>query len=140
MPDGTIERELRIDARPETVFAYLTEPEKLTPWWPRDAKTDPVAEGQYRLDFDEEHVAVGEYVEVIPNERLVFTWAFEGQDLPVTKVEFTLTPEGGGTILRMVHAGLPQPAVDSHAEGWDLYLPRLAVAAAGGTNPPATKT
>jgi len=48
-------------------------------------------------------------------------------------IEVDLTPEGGGTNLRFVHKDLPNAeAVGSHAHGWDHYLPRLEIAAAGG--------
>ena len=42
-------------------------------------------------------------------------------------------PEGGGTRLHFVHRDLPsESAAESHAVGWDHYLSRLEVAAAGG--------
>ena len=44
-----------------------------------------------------------------------------------------MTPEGDGTNLRFVHRDLPNAeAVASHGHGWDHYLPRLEIAAAGG--------
>jgi hypothetical protein len=50
-----------------------------------------------------------------------------------TTVEYTLHPEGGKTRLRLRHTGLPDDdAVAAHTDGWDHYLARLAVVAAGG--------
>jgi hypothetical protein len=43
-----------------------------------------------------------------------------------------LVPEDGGTLLRLTHSKLPPGVETVHAEGWDHFLPRLAVAAAGG--------
>jgi hypothetical protein len=48
-------------------------------------------------------------------------------------IEVELTPEGEGTSLRFVHRDLPNTeSVESHAHGWDHYLPRLEIVAAGG--------
>jgi hypothetical protein len=42
-------------------------------------------------------------------------------------------PDGAdGTLLRLVHTGLPLPAVDLHRDGWNHFLDRLGVRAAGG--------
>jgi hypothetical protein len=54
-----------------------------------------------------------------------------------TTIEFELTPSGDGTLLRFRHRDLPgAESTASHAHGWDHYLERLAVVAAGG-NPGA---
>jgi hypothetical protein len=56
-------------------------------------------------------------------------------------VEVTLSPDGDGTLLRLVHRGVPQESRRSSAAGWAHYLPRLALAAAGydpGPDPWAT--
>jgi hypothetical protein len=52
-------------------------------------------------------------------------------------VEVDLTADGDATIVRLVHRDLPAEATGAHGEGWDLYLPRLAIAAAGGDPGPA---
>jgi uncharacterized protein YndB with AHSA1/START domain len=82
-------------------------------------------------------VAVGEYVEVDPPNRVVFTFGWEGDGNPTppgsTTVEITLTPDGDGTKVRLVHTGLPSAeSAERHGEGWDTYLARLEIAAAGG--------
>ena len=81
-------------------------------------------------------VARGEYIEVVPNTRVVFSWGWEGEGSPLppgsSTVEVTLIPDGNGTIVRLRHLGLPSDQRDAHQEGWDRYMPRLAIAAAGG--------
>jgi hypothetical protein len=47
-------------------------------------------------------------------------------------VEVTLEPDGEGTLLRLLHRGLSGEALLEHRKGWDHYLARLALAAAGG--------
>jgi len=144
VPDGDdpIEQEIRIAAPPDVVFPYFTDPEKMARWKGIEHKLDPRPGGAYRVDMDGSHVAHGEYLEVSPPHRVRFTWGWEGQDQPVppgtSTVEITLTADGDGTIVRLVHRGLPAPAVEPHAAGWRHYLARLAVAAAGGDPGPDT--
>ena len=81
------------------------------------------------------NVARGEFVSVEPPTRVVFTWGWEGEGNPIppgaSTVEVTLTPDGDGTVLRLVHRDLPLEAQGAHADGWDHFLPRLVEAAAG---------
>ena len=132
-----IERELRIDANPETVFEFFTNPEKMVRWKGRAATLDPRPGGVYRIEMNAETIVAGEYVEVDPPHRLVFTWGWEGGYASTppgsSTVEITLTPDGDGTLVRLVHSGLPNAeSVAAHADGWDMYLGRLSTAAAGG--------
>lgn len=128
-------QEIRIAAHPETVFAFLTDPGKILRWMGTTADVDPRPGGTYRVDITGRDVARGEYVEVVTGRRVVFTWGWEGDGVPVppgsSTVEVTLVPDGDGTILRLVHRGLPQEARESHAHGWTHYLNRLAAAASG---------
>jgi uncharacterized protein YndB with AHSA1/START domain len=130
------ERTLAIDASPETVWEFLVEPEKLKRWKGIDAELDTRAGGTFYCEVIPGHKARGEYVEVDRPRRLVFTWGWEGNEgVPPgsSTIEVELTPEGDGTSLHFVHRNLPSAeAVASHAHGWDHYLPRLEVAAAGG--------
>lgn len=131
-----VERELRIDASPETVYGYFVEPDLMMRWMGTEADLDPRPGGDLRVNVDGDHVARGEYVELVPHERIVFTWGWEGPEAPVapgaSTVEVTLTADGDGTLLRFVHRDLPSPEIASvHADGWDHYLPRLGIAATG---------
>src|SRR5690349_14190218 len=100
-----ITQEIRIAAHPETVFAFLTDPEKILRWKGKTAEVDPRPGGIYRVDITGRDVARGEYVEVVPHRRVVFTWGWEGAGNPVppgsSTVEITLMPDGDGTILRL---------------------------------------
>ena len=146
-PDVTaiVEREVRIAARPETVFDFFVDPEKMRQWKGTRAELDPRPGGIYRVEINEQAVARGEYVEIEAPTRVVFTWGWEGQEsgehaVPPgsSRVEVDLTPDGDGTIVRLRHLGLPEESREIHGHGWDLYLGRLASAAAGedpGTDP-----
>jgi uncharacterized protein YndB with AHSA1/START domain len=137
-----VEREVRIAARPETVFAFFTDPEKIVRWKGVVAELEPEPGGRYRVSINDKAVATGKYVEVTPFSRVVFTWGWEGHPIVppgASTVEVTLEPDGEETIVRLVHRDLPAEEVANHADGWDHYLPRLVVAAAGGDPGPDPK-
>jgi uncharacterized protein YndB with AHSA1/START domain len=129
------ERTLSIDASPDTVWEFLVDPEKLMRWKGIDAELDPQPGGIYRCEVIPGHTARGEFVELDKPNRVVFTWGWDGSaDVPPgsSTVEVELTPEGDGTTLRFLHKDLPSAeSVTSHTHGWDHYLPRLELAAAG---------
>ena len=120
----------RIDASPATVFSYLTEPAKFAAWMGIGAELDPRPGGQYRIDVDGEHVAVGQYRELDPPHRVLMTWGWKDHDaVPPgsTTVEITLTPDGPGTILRLRQTELPNEEEKRlHRSGWALYTGKLA--------------
>ncbi len=136
-----VERELRIAASPETVWEFLVDPEKVARWKGEPATAfDARPGGGYRIEIIPGHTASGEFVELDRPRRLVYTWGWEPDEEgpnPVppgsSTVEIELVPEDGGTRLRFTHRDLPSSdAAESHAVGWDHYLERLGVAAAGG--------
>jgi uncharacterized protein YndB with AHSA1/START domain len=101
-----------------------------------DADLDARPGGVFRVNVTGQDVARGEYVEVSPNERVVFTFGWEAESNPVrpgsSTVEVTLEPDGPATLVRLRHLGLPGGPDDRHAEGWDHYLGRLGAAVVGG--------
>lgn len=117
-----------IAARPETVFAYLTEPGRYTRWMGSEARLDARPGGIYEVRTTMGDVARGEFVEVEPPRRVVFTWGWEGSDaVPPgsSRVEITIEERDGGSLLRLRHTGLPEPAIGQHREGWQYYTQRL---------------
>jgi len=131
-------REIMIDATPETIWPFLTEPGKHIEWDGTVAEIDPRPGGVYRVLVAGQHQSAREYVEVDPMRKVVFTfgWEQEGHPIPPgsTTVEITLQPEGDKTRVRLVHRGLPDDAVEDHGGGWAHYLQRLAVRV-GGDDP-----
>ena len=67
--DGVIEREVRIAARPETVFAFWTEPERMARWMGRDIRLDPRPGGAFRVDYNGSDIVSGTFVVVDPPSR-----------------------------------------------------------------------
>ena len=127
---GVIEREVRIAARPETVFAFWVEPERIREWMGRTVTMEPRTGGAFRIDYNGSDIASGKVLEIDPPRRLVLSWGWEAEGDPTppgaSRVELTLTPDGDGTILRLRHSGLVEAAVEGHAVGWDQFVPGLA--------------
>ncbi len=127
--------EVLVEASPETIFPFFTDPEKVVRWKGSSAELDPRPGGIYSVDVTHQALARGEYVEVDPPRRVVFTWGWEGDEaVPPgsTTVEITLEPSGSTTLVRLVHSGLPEAKRDLHREGWEHFAARLQIAASGG--------
>src|SRR5713226_593266 len=104
------DRTLTIAASPETVWEFFVDPEKLVRWKGMTAELDSPPGGVYLCEVIPGHTARGEYVELDPPHRLVFTWGWENQEgVPPgsSTIEVELTPEGDGTSLRFIHRDLP---------------------------------
>ncbi len=121
-------QEVVIAAEPSTIFALLTDPEQQA-WWGTNAELDPRPGGIYKILVLDAHPSRGEFIEVITNEKIVFTFGWDQPDHPIpagsTKVAITLTPDGNVTRVRLVHSGLPEDAVSDHRKGWTRFLEQL---------------
>ena len=133
-----VEREVLIEAAPETVFAFFTDPEKMVRWLGVAATLDPRPGGVFQVSPAADSAVEGTYLEVAPYSRVVFTWGyphlpgFEETPLPpgASTVKVDLLPEGDATRVRLTHAG-PDALAQFHRQGWENYLDRLSDAAAG---------
>jgi uncharacterized protein YndB with AHSA1/START domain len=131
-----VDLSIRIDASPSTVFRYFVDPERMLQWMGVTAEVDPRPGGVYRVDVSGHDVACGTFVEVQPDERVVWSWGWQrSADVPPgsSTVEVTLTPDGDGTVVRLRHTGLPDTEFGAaHSRGWAHYTQRLVIAASGG--------
>jgi uncharacterized protein (TIGR02453 family) len=130
----TVER--WIAAAPETVFSFFCDRGRWLSWQGVTAETDPRPGGVFRMNVRGDGYATGRFVVIDSCERIVLTWGWENEALGVppgsSTVEVTFEAERGGTRVRLTHAGLPPMALGPHSEGWNHYLDRLALRAAGG--------
>jgi hypothetical protein len=105
---------------------------------------EPKIGGAFRIDINDSNIAVGEYVELVPYEKVVLTWGWtHSQLMPPgsSTVEFRLYPEANGTRLVLTHFGLPVAGMPSQLQGWLHYTSRLQAVAQGrdpGPDPYAT--
>jgi uncharacterized protein YndB with AHSA1/START domain len=131
-----VTREITVDAPPETVFPYFTDADRMIRWMGTDAELDPRPGGTFLVNVGGSHVARGEYVEVDPPSRVVFTWGWDNPESVVqpgtSTIEVTLTAQGDGTRVVLTHKDLPEGAGEPHGRGWDHYMARLVVAGGGG--------
>ena len=138
MPAPPLVRETHIAAPPATVFAFLTDPEKILSWMGAEATSEAHSGGLYLVkgvSGQPNRAARGAFREVVPVHRLAYSFGWEGSEVVPpgsSLVEIDLIDRDGGTLLRMTHSGLPDAAqVAAHGRGWAYYLGRLAMAAAG---------
>ena len=109
--DGVVEVSVYIAAQPETVFPYFTDPGRYIQWMGAGATLEPVPGGCYRILMRDGVETAGEFVEVDPPYRLVFTWGWtHDHAVPpgTTRVVVTLRAERGGTRVVLRHYGLPE--------------------------------
>ena len=129
-----IDKTVHIGAPPEVVWRYFTDPDRMLRWL-GPADLDPRAGGHLRTRLADGPLVEGEYVELTPYERLVFTfgWAHTPgvPDLPPgsSRVEVTLERTEAGTTLRLRHTHLPPELEDRTDSGWAGFLDALARAA-----------
>ncbi len=135
-----VQRETQIAAPPATVFAFLTDPEKILSWMGTEATTEVHPGGLYLLKGVgvRTRSARGAFREVVPVHRLAYSFGWDGDaEVPPgsSLIEIDLIDRDGGTLLRMTQSGLPNAEqCAGHDRGWAHYLGRLAVAATG-SNP-----
>jgi uncharacterized protein YndB with AHSA1/START domain len=71
------------------------------------------------------HVS-GAYREVVPNEKLVFTWAWRSTPERESLVTILIAPDGGGSLLTLIHEQFfDEAARDRHELGWTGSLDKL---------------
>ena len=132
----TVRREVEIAAPPATVFAFLTDPDKIMRWIGTEATVQPHLDGLYLVNVAGKTMAEGRFTEVVPVHRLAYSFGWQGrEDNPPGSglIENDLVEREGGTLLHFTHSGLPDAeACAAHERGWVLYLGRLTLAAAGG--------
>jgi uncharacterized protein YndB with AHSA1/START domain len=129
-----IEIRRRLPASAAEVFRWWTEADRLREWMSPigtvEASVDLRVGGALRIVMRGDGTViehVGEYLEIDPPHRLVFTWAssFTGTEPSLVTVE--LEPDGAdATRLLLIHSRLPESAASSHQGGWGAMLDRLS--------------
>ncbi|MFI6297092.1 SRPBCC family protein [Nonomuraea sp. NPDC050790] len=127
-----IERSVRIAARRQTVYRHFTDPVRLARWWGQ-AEADVRPGGVFRVAMEggPRPVMLGEFVELVPYERVVFTFGWEpAPGVPAVPpgsslVEVTLAEDGDATVVTVRHSGLPAVLEGETGAGWEHTLRRL---------------
>lgn len=129
---------LWLNAPPERVFRAWTDPEEVTTWWripgayeTTEAEIDLRVGGRYRFGGTSEGRGAfevhGEYREIQPGRRLVYTWIPDWDDgARESVVTLTFEAEAGGTRLVVEHLGFgTRESRDDHASGWPVVAGAL---------------
>ncbi|MPZ98436.1 MAG: hypothetical protein GEU80_03700 [Dehalococcoidia bacterium] len=105
--------EERIDAPPDEVYEYLADPRR----FPRPD--------------DGGVVVIDERIEAEPLHRIAYRVTARPAGLPALPgtVEVTLRPDGDGTLVRLVHRGLPVAALAGPRAHWGATLRAASVLA-----------
>ncbi|HKI53469.1 MAG TPA: SRPBCC domain-containing protein [Anaerolineales bacterium] len=127
-----IKQSVVVKSSREIVFKALTQADELVRWFPTRAESDPRAGGKIKLfweftDASQNGSQEGEYIEVVPNEKLSYTWMADS--IP-TLVTFTLNESNGETTVDLEHSTSHEGADekklhDDHANQWGFFLMNL---------------
>jgi uncharacterized protein YndB with AHSA1/START domain len=133
-PSLTLKR--RLKAPPAKVFAAWTDPEKIKRWMgPGEvtavsAETDARVGGRYhwvmQTPAGDKLGVSGLYREIVPNEKIVFTWAWDSTPERESLVTVLLKPDGEGTLLTLTHEKfIDGETRDGHLRGWNGALDKM---------------
>ena len=135
-PSVTLKR--RLNAPAEKIYAAWTQPAQLVHWFGPlqtvagsvQAEMDVKVGGRFRVNFKtddgEFHQVGGVYREVVPNEKLVFSWAWHTTPERESLVTVSIKRDGEGAILTLIHEQFfDEAARDGHKRGWTGTLEKL---------------
>lgn len=128
VPDGISVRRV-LHAPCKQVFEAWTRPELMARWFfageggTTKVTADLKVGGRYELAMRDTggtvHEQFGEYREIVPVSRLVFTWSCPALSVIDSVVTINLVDLGPRTELELIHALPPDPKIRrSHGEGW----------------------
>ena len=139
MPDNTVHLHRVLRTKPERIYRAFLDADAMAKWLPPNGFTGKVHEldarvgGRYRMSFTNfssgsSHSFGGEYLELVPNERIRHTDRFDDPNLPGQMITtIALKPVSVGTELTVVQEGIPEaiPAEVCYL-GWQESLTLLA--------------
>lgn len=139
MASHTVRLHRVLRTTPERLYRAFLDPDAMAKWLPPNGFTGKVHHldarvgGRYRMSFTnfttgQSHAFGGEYLELLPNERLRYTDQFDDPNLPgEMQTTVTLRPVLGGTELSVVQEGIPEAIPTEMCYlGWQESLVLLA--------------
>lgn len=134
-PSLTLRRHYPVAA--EKVWRAWTDPQALKAWFgPEEIVSVPLAEvdlrvgGRFRVTMlaadGETHDVSGVYQELVPNRKLVFSWAWRSTPERESRVTVRIEPDGNGCELVLMHEQFfDEAARDGHEHGWSGAMVKL---------------
>ena len=139
MSENSVKLHRVLTASPEKLYRAFTENDALARWIAPDGFTCTVHSmeikvgGKFKMSFKnfttgKSHSFGGEYLDVIPNEKLVYTDVFDDTNLPGTmKTTVILKKVSCGTDMTVVQENIPNAILLEHCYlGWQQSLQYLA--------------
>lgn len=139
MPSRTVRLHRVLRTTPGKIYRAFLEPDAIAKWLPPHGFTctvdqlDPSASGWFHMSFrnfstGNSHSFGGEYIELVPDERIRYTDRFDDPGLPgVMQVEVTLRPVSCGTELSVIQENIPEAIpLEMCYLGWQESLLQLA--------------
>jgi uncharacterized protein YndB with AHSA1/START domain len=125
----------RFNAPPAKVYAAWTDPQMIARWFGPpgvervEAESDLRVGGAYSIAMHmpgDRHDVMGVYREIVPNQKLVYTWAWKSTPERDSLVTVTFKPDGEGTMLTLLHEHFfDADARDRHQHGWAGAIDKL---------------
>lgn len=130
------------DATVEKVFDCFTQPALLQQWMGPGTVSCPnvvvdlQVGGEFRIEMQnqegEKFIALGEYKEIDPPNKLVYTWRWENGEHPATTITVSFKEQGTKTEMEFIQTGFATPeSAKSHFEGWGSCFEKLLVFLSG---------
>lgn len=118
-----------VKATPTAVYYALTNGAAMREWLSNNSQVSTRVGGRIYLYWQQGYTASGEFLELVPDEKVVYSWQGKG-DTAVSTVTITLTPTDSGTQVALIHSNLPagEDAAEmrqSLKEGWEAGLANL---------------
>lgn len=118
------------------VWRIWTKPEFIQQWFGSDPEgavlsvdMDLIIGGKYRVAFKDSdgtsHAAFGEYLEIIEESKLRYTWEWESEPRHVTELSVEFEPKGQQTQLTLTHANLNPHSLHGYRDGWNSTLDKI---------------
>jgi uncharacterized protein YndB with AHSA1/START domain len=120
-----LDRIVAIDASRDTVFRFFTDSVRWASWWGQGSTIDARPGGDMLIQYPGGTRAAGKVVEVLPPERIVFTYGYvNGTPIPTgsSRVTIRLEPDGDATRLHFAHEFADAEVRDHHIQGWRYQL------------------
>lgn len=119
MKTNSLFKEIWINAPIEKAFASFTNAESMLAWHGKEVQVDPVPGGIYRVVFEDGTTILGEYIEVSPHSRVIYSANYNGIDSVIT-IDFL--PRDGGTLIKLQQVFDPAQDTSSFDHGWNYFL------------------
>jgi len=138
----SVERTMLIEADPEIVFGFFTDPARWAMWWGAGSTIDARPGGALLICHSNGLESVGEVLDVKPHDRIVFTMSLHAH-VPVppedSRVTFRLETRGEGTLVHVTHELADASVRDLMPQGWRFHLSRFANAVADAVHADAPR-